>query len=103
MNPGFEFRSCSLLSVTMLFWNLFVSMASADPPRIVSNREPQSQCIINGQSGSLNVSGQGTTPLRYQWRLNGVDIPNQTNARLAFQPARPEHGGDYQVTIANSE
>ena len=75
----------------------------ADAPRIAANRHPQSQCIINGQSASLSVTAQGTGPFSYQWRFNGADLPDKTNSSLSIRPLRPEHGGDYQVAVANAD
>lgn len=75
----------------------------ADPPRITPARQPQSQCIINGQIASFSVGAQGSFPLSYQWSFNGVDLPDKTNATLQIRPARPENGGEYQVLVRNAE
>jgi hypothetical protein len=41
--------------------------------------------------------------LSYQWRLDGRDLPSQTNATLTFAPAQPSDEGDYTVEVRNSE
>ncbi len=61
----------------------------ADPERIrkitlgtpaVITVQPQGQVMSVGNSITLSVVAQGTPPLSYQWKLNGVSIPGATNA-----------------------
>jgi poly(3-hydroxybutyrate) depolymerase len=90
----------SIASLLLAFPSLRVM---ADPPRILANRQPQSQCIIVGQSAAFSFTAQGTAPLQYQWRFNGVDLPDKTNASLSIRPVAPANGGDYQVAVRNTE
>jgi len=55
-----------------------------------------------GSSVALNVTAIGSLPLRYQWRLDGVDLPGATNAVLILTALRPEQSGSYSVEIANA-
>jgi hypothetical protein len=42
-------------------------------------------------------------PLRYQWRLNGNDLLNQTNATLTLTNVGLANEGNYDVRVADSE
>ncbi|MEN9574604.1 MAG: hypothetical protein RL514_2459 [Verrucomicrobiota bacterium] len=43
----------------------------------------------------------GTEPLRYQWRRDGVEIPEQTNASLTLSNPIRFHSGSYSVVVSN--
>jgi hypothetical protein len=49
----------------------------------------------------FTVIAQGTGPLSYQWRLNGVNIGGASNDTLTLTNVRPQDAGAYQVTVAN--
>ena len=40
------------------------------PPTITT--QPQSQTVVQGQNATFSVAASGTTPLSYQWNLNGA-------------------------------
>ncbi len=62
---------------------------------------PSNTAAIIGQSASLSVWAGGTTPLRYQWRLSGTNIPGATGTNLSFGNVQPGHSGNYSVIITN--
>ena len=68
------------------------------PPAILS--APASQVLPLGATASFKVVAAGTSPLGYQWRLNGANIPLATNSTLNFivQPGSP---GAYSVVVSN--
>jgi hypothetical protein len=45
--------------------------------------------------------GATNEPLRFQWRVNGVNIPEATNAVLALTNVQTTNGGAYSVLVAN--
>jgi hypothetical protein len=45
------------------------------------------------------VSGPSIPGARYQWRLNGVNIPGATNLALVLANTQVHHGGDYTVSV----
>lgn len=93
----------AVLGLNVSIGCLLAASVYSAPPIIPANRQPISQCIINGQNGSLSVGAQGTAPFIYQWQFHGADLPGQTNATLPLRPARPEEGGDYRVVVSNAE
>ena len=69
------------------------------PPSI--GLQPSSQSVMIGSSASFNVSVSGTAPIRYQWRFNGTNLPNATNAAYAIQSVGATDTGNYSVVVTN--
>ena len=55
-----------------------------------------------GSSVSFNVSVSGTAPFSYQWRFNGGNLLNATNAAYAIQAVGATNTGNYSVVVTNS-
>jgi poly(3-hydroxybutyrate) depolymerase len=71
-------------------------------PSITPATSLQHQAIHLGASTSfaVTVSG-GTTPFAYQWRLDGQDLPGQTDSTITFNAVQPADEGDYTVVVTN--
>ena len=69
------------------------------PPLITQS--PQSQTVVSGTSVTWTVTATGSTPLSYQWKLNGFDLAGATNATLALSNVQPTDGGLYSVSVRN--
>src|SRR6185369_15349223 len=63
--------------------------------------QPQSISLMVGQTLNLSVSALGPN-LAYQWRLNGVNISNATNAAYVVTNAATGNAGNYRVVVSNS-
>ena len=63
--------------------------------------QPASQMAAAGSAVSLSVVAGGTTPLRYQWRLNGIAMLGATNAGLGFASIQLANAGNYSVVVSN--
>jgi hypothetical protein len=63
--------------------------------------QPQSQTVGEGSTASMVVVADGASPLRYQWRFHGTNLPGATNAAISFPSVQPSHGGGYAVVITN--
>src|SRR5207245_2572895 len=63
------------------------------PPQILS--QPQSQIVTNGDSVQFSAGASGAGTLRYQWHLNGADIPGATNSSLLIGSAHASDAGTY--------
>jgi uncharacterized repeat protein (TIGR03803 family) len=70
-----------------------------DPPVITA--QPLGQRIMLGNSVSFNVSVSGTPPFHYQWRFNGTNLLNITNAAYAIQAVGATNTGNYSVVVTN--
>ncbi|GEM_PF-1226663 len=72
--------------------------------------QPQSYFVYNGARVTLEVTANGSSPLQYQWQLNGVNIdtlPNATNYIginsnvLTILSATSAEAGSYRVLVSN--
>ena len=63
---------------------------------------PHSQSALPGTNLTLNTLAIGDAPLGYQWRLNGANIPNATNASLALTNLTTPNAGNYSVVVTNA-
>lgn len=71
----------------------------AGPP--VIDQQPQSLDRLTGQSAIFNVLASGSQPIRYQWRHDGLDIPDATNTTLARFNLKAGDAGVYTVLVSN--
>ncbi|MHC1769261.1 MAG: immunoglobulin domain-containing protein [Verrucomicrobiia bacterium] len=71
------------------------------PPEIKAATSLQHQAVDAGTRASFRVTALGTPPLAYQWRLDGHDLANQTNATLSLSNVQPAEEGDYTVVVTN--
>jgi hypothetical protein len=62
--------------------------------------QPQSQIVSPGTNVTISVGALGNGTLRYQWRFEGTDIVNATNATYSFTNASiPANHGNYSVVV----
>lgn len=71
------------------------------PPHTIPVSTFQSKAAFAGKRTSFTVSVRGSAPLAIQWRLEGRDLPGQTNRTLSFDAVQPADEGDYTVAITN--
>jgi hypothetical protein len=55
-----------------------------------------------GSSASFSVSVSGTAPFHFQWRFNGTNLLNATNAACTIQAVAATNTGNYSVVVTNS-
>lgn len=67
------------------------------------SQQPQSQVIPEGNDAKFTVSANGGGFTRYQWRKNGVDIPNAFSTSLNITSVNRADNGTYDVVISNSQ
>jgi PA14 domain-containing protein/CotH protein/Big-like domain-containing protein/chitobiase/beta-hexosaminidase-like protein/lamin tail-like protein/Ig-like domain-containing protein len=65
-------------------------------------RQPASQSAEESSTAIFTVTAEGTQPMRYQWRFEGTNISNATNATLALANVAASQAGDYLVVITNA-
>lgn len=63
---------------------------------------PRQHVLQPGAFLILNPMVTGPPPLRYQWNLNGVEVPGAIGARLVIAKANRRDAGDYSVVVSNS-
>ncbi|HXJ72523.1 MAG TPA: immunoglobulin domain-containing protein, partial [Candidatus Dormibacteraeota bacterium] len=69
------------------------------PPAITG--QPQSQSVIAGNNASFTVTASGASPLAYQWRLSGTNIPGATASSYTRNNVQLTDAGNYAVVVTN--
>jgi hypothetical protein len=69
--------------------------------------QPLSQTVPIGEAATFAVTATGTSPLSYQWSMNGVDIPGATGASFTTPVTQPSTVGStaigsFQVKVSNA-
>jgi hypothetical protein len=79
------------------------SLAVATPPTLIGAGD---KLLPEGATLSLTAvakKGQGMSDVAYQWRKNGVDIPDATAANFTLNhPVRPADAGVYGVVVSSA-
>jgi len=70
------------------------------PPTI--SGQPTGVALNLGQSATLSVTAEGTAPLGYQWRRNGILVAGGTSASLTLSGVQAGSAGAYTVTVTNA-
>jgi len=68
----------------------------------VITSQPASQNANQGADVAFNVGASGAAPLRYQWRLNGSNIPGGINSGLSLTNVQTANAGNYTVVVTNA-
>ncbi|HEY0550948.1 MAG TPA: immunoglobulin domain-containing protein [Verrucomicrobiae bacterium] len=79
--------------------NPFHVLSSNQPILFLS--QPASQIILTGDIARLSVAVLAVPPFHYQWRFNGVDLPDETNATLTLANVQAGQAGNYSVVVTN--
>jgi hypothetical protein len=71
-------------------------------------REPSTPWAIAGQSMTLSVASKHasqpeSTPVKYQWTFNGIDIPGATGQEFSIRLMKLENVGTYGVWATKGE
>ncbi|MCX6896588.1 MAG: M64 family metallo-endopeptidase [Verrucomicrobia bacterium] len=66
------------------------------------SQSPQSQTNLLGSNVTFTVTANGTAPLTYQWRTNGVNKSAATSASLALNNITTNDAANYDVVVANA-
>jgi hypothetical protein len=65
-------------------------------------QQPRSQTIVLNGSATFSVEASGSTPLSYQWRFNGTNVPGAISPTFSRTGVQTNHEGAYSVIITNS-
>lgn len=63
--------------------------------------QPQSQIAGTGESVSFSVVAAGSSPLSYQWFLNGAELVDQIGPNLTIANVTHDDAGTYVVVVSN--
>jgi len=63
--------------------------------------QPSNTTLSGGSNATFTVQAEGTGPLYYQWRKNGIDIPGETGQTLLLLNIQPLDAAQYSVIVWN--
>src|SRR5204863_3919082 len=63
--------------------------------------QPQSQAVAFGGDANFSLTASGSTPLSYQWFLNGATLAGATGASLNISDTHLANAGSYQLVVTN--
>jgi hypothetical protein len=63
--------------------------------------QPQDQTVRAGTNVTFAVHAVSTSPIRYQWRFQGINLPGATNAMLILSNIQEEGAGAYSVVCSD--
>jgi hypothetical protein len=78
----------------------YATLTVTQPPTIpVITNQPASQTVAPGSTVTLTVGYSGNGPFSFQWRRNGVNLPQATNETLTLSNVQATDAGDYSVVV----
>jgi hypothetical protein len=96
-SPVADVASDDVFTLEAGFWPASLTA----PPAIT--QQPESLAVNLGAPVLFEIGTAGDPPLKYQWRLNGVDIPGATNGSFFISSAQLTNGGSYTVVVFNDK
>lgn len=74
------------------------------PPRpLAFNYVSSTTEVYCGANAGFSAYAIGTPPIYYQWRKEGFDIPNATNAHFNISGTTTNDSGLYSIVVSNSQ
>jgi len=102
--PYADFKDCRLEITDTNDWNGNGVPDLSDPPLIplITSQPQNSVAPLGGVATfSVSASNRDSGPIFYQWRLNGTNVAQGTNATLQVTNAQPSLAGNYSVVVSN--
>ncbi len=76
-----------------------LALKGAGPPFITGPLVDRT--VLNGGTAVISATAVGATPLYYQWRFNGTNLPGATNTVLLISGIQLDQRGLYSVVVSN--
>ncbi|HVV72313.1 MAG TPA: immunoglobulin domain-containing protein, partial [Verrucomicrobiae bacterium] len=86
------------LNASVMLTANFIYITPTNPPSII--QQPTSATLSPGSTAVLEVQASGQPALLYQWRFNGVPLPDQTNVELVLPSLVSSQAGQYDVVVS---
>lgn len=93
-------RALTFTEIQQIRANGIPAPLAPTPPAIT--QDPVSQSVLTRSRVTFSFLATGTGPLLPQWRKNGVNLEQETNATLRFGSVTLDDASDYDVVVANA-
>jgi hypothetical protein len=108
LRPSFGLGDATNVDRLMVEWpsGIIQEFRNVKPRQFFSVIEPEAhitpatQTVPAGTTAQFRVSTTVSEPVDLQWRLNGQDLPGETNALLTIPAARFQDAGKYTVLVS---
>jgi len=91
---------------TVLIGNAYGSVTGIGSLEVLTapaiTTQPLGTTNLAGDSVTFSVEATGSTPLLYQWRLNGVNVPGAVASTLTLDAVAVTSAGLYSVVVSNA-
>jgi hypothetical protein len=98
--PGGPWQVVATTATLAATGTVWVTETSVSPPVILA--QPLNQTVGVGSNVTFTVSASGTSPLYYQWRWHGTNLPGATASSYTRTNVQLFAAGLYSVEITNS-
>lgn len=93
-------------SYTVVVSNPYGSVVSSSAAVTVNSApsitvQPTGSTLGAGEALNISVTAIGTSPLTYQWKKNGTNIPGATSSSFSIGAVVSGDAADYTVTVSN--
>jgi hypothetical protein len=72
-----------------------------DPAAKRARAHPARSQAAPTTNAAFSVTAYSSSPMRFQWRFNGIDIPGATNVVLIITNVQVANGGEYSVVVSD--
>ncbi len=86
--------------IDALLDNVRLGIEHPDAPLVI--RPPRRTAVADGAEATFTVEASGPGPSRYQWRVDGTDIPGANGQTYTIAGADGSHAGSYSVVVSNA-
>jgi uncharacterized delta-60 repeat protein len=76
---------------------------NGDAKNVAIVGQPKDISLEAGEAGTFSVSAVGNSPLTYQWKKDGVELPGETNSSFTISSATDSAEGEYTVVVTDTE
>lgn len=80
-------------------WSDIARLTVVDPPQYLA--QPVGGEVMHGERFQFATQSDGTQPIKYQWRLNGGNIPGETQPVHTIESVNRFNAGAYSVIVGN--
>lgn len=103
--PAVRFRLASVGSYSW-YWGVdnfgLYSVPTVPAPLLTTGPTPATQTAAVGNAAAFTVANAtGVSPITYQWRHYGTNLPGRTGQTLTFSAVQPSDAGPYEVVATN--